>query len=519
MFGIVREAGRARQEARGPIISIDEDAAAPTDAELLHRSRQGDRRAYSELWRRYSPIAVAYARSLGAAPPDPEDVVSDAFLSILQLLRAGRGPEERFRPYLLTTVRNTWMTAARRTPTTVPLEDVEPPHSLIGTIEPEAMVDSAALAEAFCALPERWQHALWLSQVERLPPREIAEALGLRANAVSALTYRARDGLRKAWISAHLRRAPAGSVHARVIELLGAYAQGDLGPRPQKFVTEHLASCADCREAAGEARRLARAITLGPLLVGGAGLVIAPGLFSVGEASAAVAVAAPVLWPAAAAVAVALAVGGGLLVRTPPAPDAAGAGVPAVALPAREAPKASSDDVLPAPASFTLPDRASVVPGPPTATPPPGRAPAIPPIVPAPAAPSDPPPVDGGGERVDHAVPDAPAAESSRSVAPSPTSARTVASTWYLSVTVEQVTADPACQPIARISVSGSPGALVAVLIDGDVVGTPGELAPDGAWYGEVTLPAGVRHHTVSLHHVDANGDIGELIVQTEIAY
>ena len=285
------------------------DDDARLDAVLLQRSREGDRRAFSDLWRRHAPTAVAYARSLGSAPPDPEDVVSDSFLSILQLVRAGRGPEERFRPYLLTTVRNTWLTAARRGAAIVPLEHVDDPPSGIGTIDVEAMVNSTALTEAFSSLPERWQHALWLSEVERLPPREVAEVLGLRANTVAALTYRAREGLRKAWITAHLRRAPAGSDHARVIELLGGYAQGGLGPRPQKIVDEHLSACSDCRAAAGEARHLARAITLGPLLVGGAGLVIAPAYFGAGQAAAAIAVGtgstAPLLWPVAAAALVA----------------------------------------------------------------------------------------------------------------------------------------------------------------------------------------------------------------------
>ncbi len=445
-------------------------------------------------------------------------MVSDAFLSILQMLRAGRGPEERFRPYLLTTVRNTWMTAARRAPATVPLDDVEPPHSAIGTIDPEAMVDSAALAEAFCTLPERWQHALWLSQVERLPPRKIAEALGMRANAVAALTYRARDGLRKAWISAHLRRAPAGSDHVRVIELLGAYAQGDLGPRPQKFVAEHLSSCSDCSAAAGEARRLARAITLGPLLVGGAGLVIAPAFFSAGQASAAVGLAAPVLWPAAAAVAVALAIGGGLLVRIPSSPDASGVGVPAVALPAREAPRASSEEVLPAPASFVLPTRASTAPAPPAAIQAPGAVVASPPAAPAPdsLAFADPPSIDAGDERVDHAVPESAESETSPVA---PRTARTIATTWHMSVTVEQVTADPECEPIARISVSGAAETSVAVLIDGRAVGQPSELDRSGAWHGEVVLPAGVRQHTVSIHQLDEHGGVGELVVETLITY
>ncbi|MBO9626564.1 MAG: sigma-70 family RNA polymerase sigma factor [Microbacterium sp.] len=310
------------------------DERSETDDELLQRSREGDRHAFSELWRRHSPVAVAYARSLGAAPPDPEDVVSDAFVSILRSMRVGKGPERSFRPYLLTTVRNTWMTHARRAPQTAPLDDDAHPESAIGTIDIEAMADSTTISQAFTSLPERWQHALWLSAVEQLPPRQIAAVLHIRPNSAAALTYRARDALRKAWIRAHLRAAPAGTEHARVIEMLGAYAHGDLPPTSERFVTAHLDACSACASAAGEARHLARAMTLGPLLAGGSGLVLAPALFPADQAAAVVssidaptwatlsvsaqpaveaaAHATPALWHVAAATAFALTVGGGL---------------------------------------------------------------------------------------------------------------------------------------------------------------------------------------------------------------
>ncbi|WP_217182798.1 sigma-70 family RNA polymerase sigma factor [Streptomyces sp. AC495_CC817] len=311
-----------------------DEPAADSDNRLLQRSRDGDRHAFSELWRRHAPVAVAYARSLGPCAADAEDLVSAAFLSILQQLRSGGGPQRSFRPYLLTSVRNEWMTCARRTPPTTPIHEAEHPPATLGAIDVDALADSATITEAFGSLPERWQHALWLSAVEQLPPRRIAEVLRIRPNSAAALTYRARDALRKAWIRAHLRTAPEGTDHARVIELLGAYAHDDLPPRSERFVTAHLTGCSSCREAASEARRLARAMSLGPLLAGGAGLVLAPTLFPVDQAAATIATgtgasawtsslplaaqpaaeaaghAAPLLWPAAAAAAVVMSVGG-----------------------------------------------------------------------------------------------------------------------------------------------------------------------------------------------------------------
>lgn len=312
-----------------------EERCDASDARLLQLSRDGDRRAFSELWRRHAPVALAYARSLGGSPPDPEDLVSEAFISILRMLRTGGGPEERLRPYLLTTIKNLRLSALRRMPATVSIDEIEHPPSTVGAIDVDAIVDSEAIAEAFRSLPERWQHALWLSEVEQLPPRVIAEALAIRPNSAAALTYRARAALRKAWIRAQLRCAPAGTEHAEVIELLGAYAYEELSPRAHRLVTHHLETCSTCRDAAEEARHLAQAIMLGPLLAGVGSLVIASTLLSSDIVAAAPPIdgvspsvapqvleatghAASLLWPVAATVAAALSIGGSLLLRLPP---------------------------------------------------------------------------------------------------------------------------------------------------------------------------------------------------------
>ncbi|WP_223626956.1 RNA polymerase sigma factor [Microbacterium sp. EST19A] len=492
-------------------MSGTDDADALPDAVLLQRSRAGDRCAFSELWRRHAPTAVAYARSLGIAPPDPEDVVSDAFLSILQVVRGGGGPEERFRPYLLTAVRNTWLTAARRTPSTVPIELVEDPPSHTGTIDVEAMVDSTALSEAFRSLPERWQHALWLSEVERLPPREIADVLGLRANAVAALTYRAREGLRKAWITAQLRRAPEGSDHARVIELLGGYVQGALGPRPQKVVAEHLASCAACRAAAGEARHLARAITVGPLLVGGAGLVIAPAYFGAGQAAAAAGLAAPLLWPVAATVAVALSVSGGLLLRIPAEPDATGVDVPAVALP----PVPPSAEPLP-PTPDPVPRKAGTLPsvGSPDDTAPNvdganGEVPvpisevAAPAPAPAPAPAAEP---EGQPEV-------APGAED-----PAPTTFLARSRAWWIDVALAPA-ATSGCPPVATATIRGMAGTVILIVVDGRSTGVTATVGADGSWTGDIALTALSGRHTVTIFDTASPGGFGEQIAESIIEY
>ena len=59
--------------------------------------------------------------------------------------------------------------------------------------------EDAFATAALAALPQRWQRVLWHTEVEGLSAAEIAPLLGLAPNAVAALAYRAREGLRQAY--------------------------------------------------------------------------------------------------------------------------------------------------------------------------------------------------------------------------------------------------------------------------------------------------------------------------------
>ena len=106
-----------------------------------------------------------------------------------------------------------------------------------------------------------------------MKPAEIAPLLGMKATAVAQLTFRAREGLREAWIQAHLRTLADGSDCAWAIERLGAYARNNIGRRDRARVEGHLAGCARCAIVASEAKEVSRrlALVLIPLTVGVAG--------------------------------------------------------------------------------------------------------------------------------------------------------------------------------------------------------------------------------------------------------
>ena len=69
-----------------------------------------------------------------------------------------------------------------------------------------------------------------------MKPAEIAPLLGMKATAVAQLTFRAREGLREAWIQAHLRSVADGSDCQWTIEHLGAYSRANISRRDRAKV-------------------------------------------------------------------------------------------------------------------------------------------------------------------------------------------------------------------------------------------------------------------------------------------
>jgi RNA polymerase sigma factor (sigma-70 family) len=247
-----------------PAVGSDEAA----DADLVLRTRSGDRGAFGELWYRHYRSGIAVARSMSGL--DPDDLVQEAYARIYQSILRGGGPTGSFRAYLFTSIRNTaaaWGRSGRETA----MEDldavVDPATSDDAT---ESALDRSLTHRAFRSLPSRWQEVLWYSEIEQMKPAEIAPLLGMKPAAVAQLAFRAREGLREAWIQAHLQSLADGSDCQRTIERLGAHARANLSRRDQSKVDTHLARCTRCTIVAAEAKEVSSrlALVLLPLTLG-----------------------------------------------------------------------------------------------------------------------------------------------------------------------------------------------------------------------------------------------------------
>ncbi|WP_461474376.1 sigma-70 family RNA polymerase sigma factor [Microbacterium sp. HJ5] len=244
----------------------------PGDADLVLRTRSGDRGAFGELWRRHYRSGITVARNVSPGT-DADDLVQEAYTRIYQSILKGGGPTGSFRAYLFTSIRNTaagWGRARRETAIDE-LESLEDPAT---TEQATAdSLDRSLTHQAFRSLPTRWQEVLWYSEIEGMKPAEIAPLLGMKPTAVAQLTFRAREGLREAWIQAHLRSVADGSDCAWSIERLGAYSRNNIGRRDRARLETHLAGCARCAIVASEAKEVSSrlALVLIPITVGIAG--------------------------------------------------------------------------------------------------------------------------------------------------------------------------------------------------------------------------------------------------------
>lgn len=448
--GLGAEAAVPMQRAGGS--GSGTTALARSDAQLILQMRDGDDLAYEELFRRHSGSVRRYARSCCRDAHTADDLTAEVFARTLQAVRGGKGPEEAVRAYLMTAVRHiaaAWTKTAKReqlvddfavfAAQAAGFSEVSDADTLDLGADVLAMHDAeqSMAMKAFRSLPERWQAVLWHTTVEEESPSEIAPLFGLTANATAVLASRAREGLKQAYLQAHVSRSlTSGGDCVRYADRLGAYARGGLRIRAERGLRKHLDECAKCRVAVGElahvnagipallpvavigwfaagyALRTAGIVAGGAAGAAGAGAAAATGGSSSGSsaggAAAAEGLGAPVKAGIAAAVAVAAAAAlvWALAGDKAPKPEAGPVAKPPVVAPAVPSPPPSKPTPTPEPPSAPAPPATAPAPSPkpPTAasrpTPTPTPKPTPKPPVPAPpkpkpsatATPAPPPP-------------------------------------------------------------------------------------------------------------------------------
>ncbi|MGW4820866.1 sigma-70 family RNA polymerase sigma factor [Streptomyces sp. NPDC004227] len=442
-------AQRERLEESEPPYAVEPAYVAdlpPSDAELIGRVRSGDDSAYEELYRRHADAVRRYARTCCRDSHTADDLTAEVFARVLQAVRGGSGPEHAVRAYLLTTVRRVaakWTNTARREQLVDDFAVFAAQAARAAELSDDAAstgsfgagldlgADVRALHEAeqsmamraFRSLPERWQAVLWHTEVEDESPSSVATLFGLDANGTRVLASRAREGLRQAYLQAHVSAAlTADEECARYADQLGGYARGKLRTRAERALRKHLEECARCRLAATQIAEVAGGIpAVVPVAVigwfGAAGYAKALGSVAGGAGAAGAASAASGGASGGGGAAASEGLGAPVKAGIAAGVVAVAAAAVALALVGREAPvgKPEARPVASAPLAE---------PQPPTPTPPhpPAPTPTLEPPRPAPKpTPSAKPPVPPAAATPPPAATPTPAPEPSPSPTPTPT--------------------------------------------------------------------------------------------------
>ncbi len=177
----------------------------PSDAEVVARTRAGERAAFAILVRRYADVAQRTAAVLGAGA-DVDDVVQEAFVKAYGALGGFRDGAE-FRPWLLRIVANETRNAQRSVRRRAARErsayvaaggDLLPPLSAVADPERHAQDADAleALRSQVMTLPESQRLVIACRYLLDLDEAETAAVLGVARGTVKSRAHRALRHLR-----------------------------------------------------------------------------------------------------------------------------------------------------------------------------------------------------------------------------------------------------------------------------------------------------------------------------------
>jgi len=180
------------------------------EAELLAELRAGSDWAYDELLRRHGGRLLAVARRILRSEDDALDAVQDALIQAFRNLGSFAG-QSRLSTWLHRITVNAALMRIRRRRSRPedPIEAllpsfVEDGHSTTEFRDWGESPESAlaleelrsAVREAIDRLPESYRTVLVLRDIEELDTAEVAELLGITANAAKIRLHRARQALR-----------------------------------------------------------------------------------------------------------------------------------------------------------------------------------------------------------------------------------------------------------------------------------------------------------------------------------
>lgn len=170
------------------------------EAELVEGLRRGDPRAFDAVYDAYRPRVFGFLARLTGRRDLAEDLLQETFL---RLARHGPGLREdtRLAPWLFKVAHNLWRSHRRWV--LIDLDRLQKLSLWSSLDEPQespfelttASELQRRLERALARLPEKYREPLLLVAVEKMEPRDAAEVMGMKPEALRQRLTRARAKL------------------------------------------------------------------------------------------------------------------------------------------------------------------------------------------------------------------------------------------------------------------------------------------------------------------------------------
>jgi len=182
---------------RGPRLERETINRARADDELLVvRCQLGERAAFHDLIRRWSPPLHRYALKLAQDPEVARDLAQEVWLRVIQGLGKLRD-SANFRPWLFGIAHRTF-TDRLRMLYAIPIDTSADPDDIASAESTGGDADiEQAMAVGMARLPIVEREVLTLFYLEELSLADIASALGIPEGTVKSRLFRARTLLRQ----------------------------------------------------------------------------------------------------------------------------------------------------------------------------------------------------------------------------------------------------------------------------------------------------------------------------------
>jgi RNA polymerase sigma-70 factor (ECF subfamily) len=165
-----------------------------SDAELIHRSLEGDCLAARDLHREYAPIATAFLRKLGIRGDEADDACQEVFLQFFRYLPSFRA-EAELKTWLFRLCVTEARRIRRRRKTGTALAAVLRRHPIANEVPPASRSDATIqelVKRAVDRMPPDQRQAFILFELDGLTGKEVAKIGGRSLPATLRRRYEAQ---------------------------------------------------------------------------------------------------------------------------------------------------------------------------------------------------------------------------------------------------------------------------------------------------------------------------------------